>query len=193
MSGGLSAAPRLTRTSVASIDDSDEHKNFLLYHNGLTILCERIERNEDYITISGYSVVNGCQSLTSLYEHKAKITDDLRIMVRLIELRTDRELADQITHHSNNQNPINVRDLQSNSIVQRRLQKEFSVKYPQNVFYRIKRGERVTNAITVIDNDEAGRLLLAFDRRQPWSCHQTYRILNELHSEIFARPGSQCG
>ncbi len=34
-------------------------------------------------------------------------------MVRLIELAPDSALADQITHHSNNQNPINARDLQS--------------------------------------------------------------------------------
>ena len=44
-----------------SIDDPTEHKNFLLYHNGLTILCQELEWEDDKITISGYSVVNGCQ------------------------------------------------------------------------------------------------------------------------------------
>ena len=170
-----------------SIDDLAEHKNFLLYHNGLTILCEQANRKSDKITISGYSVVNGCQSLTSLYEHKNNITDDLRIMVRLIELPPDHELAEQITHHSNNQNSINARDLQSNSIIQRRLQNEFNSDYSGQVFYRIKRGEP-DQAPQVIDNDEAGRLLLAFDLKQPWACHQTYRILDELHASIFARP-----
>ena len=171
-----------------SIDDPAEHKNFLLYHNGLTILCKQVDRNPNEIKISGYSVVNGCQSLTSLYDHRAKVTDDLRIMVRLIELPTDSELADQITHHSNNQNPINARDLQSNSAIQRRLQSEFNTHYHGTVFYRIKRGESVGQATTVIENDEAGRLLLAFDLKEPWSCHQTYKILDERHSDIFARP-----
>ncbi len=40
----------------------------------------------------------------------------------------------------------------------------------------------------MIDNDEAGRLLLAFDLKEPWTCHQTYKILDELHGDIFARP-----
>lgn len=31
-------------------------------------------------------------------------------------------------------------------------------------------------------------MLLAFDLKQPWTCHQSYKILDELHSEIFARP-----
>ena len=48
-----------------SIDDPGEHKNFLLYHNGLTVLCQQLEREGDKITISKYSVVNGCQSLTT--------------------------------------------------------------------------------------------------------------------------------
>ena len=171
-----------------SIDDASEHRNFLLYHNGLTILCQEMERQEDKITIAKYSVVNGCQSLTSLFDHSDNITDDLRVLTRLIELPPDHELAEKITHHSNNQNPINARDLQANSTIQRRLQKEFATKYAGQVFYRIKRGELHHPASEVIENDEAGRLLLAFDLKQPWSCHQSYKVLDELHGDIFARP-----
>lgn len=170
-----------------SIDSPDEHKNFLLYHNGLTILCQQLDRHDDKITISKYSVVNGCQSLTSLFDHRMKISDDLRILTRLIEIAPEHELAEKITHHSNNQNPINARDLQSNSTIQRRLQNEMDDDYGGQVFYRIKRGEP-DKLYQVIDNDEAGRLLLAFDLREPWTCHQTYKILDELHSDIFARP-----
>lgn len=170
-----------------SIDNPSEHKNFLLYHNGLTILCQKLDRVGDKITISKYSVVNGCQSLTSLFDHRSKITDDLRILTRLIELAPDHELAEMITHHSNNQNPINARDLQSNSTIQRRLQNEIDDQYGGQVFYRIKRGEP-DRPYQVVDNDEAGRLLLAFDLKEPWTCHQSYKILDELHSDIFARP-----
>ncbi len=182
----------LGRTKVnkdigCSVDSVAEHKNFLLYHNGLTILCQQLERKGDKITISKYSVVNGCQSLTSLFDHREKITDDLRILTRLIELPPGQPLAEKITHHSNNQNPINARDLQSNSTIQRRLQNEFESQYGGQVFYRIKRGEP-DKAPQVIDNDEAGRMLLAFDLKEPWTCHQTYKILDELHGNIFARP-----
>ncbi len=170
-----------------SIDDPAEHKNFLMYHNGLTVLCQQLGREGDKITISKYSVVNGCQSLTSLFDHREQITDDLRVLTRLIELPPEHPLAEKITHHSNNQNPINARDLQSNSIIQRRLQNEFDDIYAGQVFYRIKRGEP-DRAPQVIDNDEAGRLLLAFDLKEPWTCHQTYKILDELHGDIFARP-----
>lgn len=170
-----------------SIDNADEHRNFLLFHNGLTLLCEELERSEDKINISGYSVVNGCQSLTSLFDHRSKVTEELRLLARLIVLPPGSDLADKITHHSNNQNPINARDLQSNSVIQRRLQNEFVENFNQDIIYRIKRGEADGPTLT-IDNDEAGRLLLAFDLQQPWTCHQSYKILDELHSDIYARP-----
>ncbi|MDT0496110.1 AIPR family protein [Algiphilus sp. W345] len=170
-----------------SVDDAGEHKNFLMFHNGLTLLCNELKRTGDKIEVSGYSVVNGCQSLTSLYEHKAKITDDLRLMARLIKLPAGSDLGEKITHHSNNQNPINARDMQSNSSIQRRLQNEFQAVFGGAATYRIKRGEADGSVIT-IDNDEAGRLMLAFDLGQPWTCHQSYKILDELHSDIYARP-----
>lgn len=108
-------------------------------------------------------------------------------MARIIALPPGNPLAEKITHHSNNQNAINARDLQSNSTIQRRLQNEFDEHYNGQVFYRIKRGE-ADQAPLNIDNDEAGRLLLAFDLKQPWTCHQSYKVLDELHGDIYARP-----
>lgn len=125
---------KVNRDIAKSIDDPAEHKHFLLYHNGLTVLCEELNNTEDKITVAKYSVVNGCQSLISLYDHSAKLTDELRVMTRLIELPPAHELADKVTHHSNNQNPINARDLQSNSVVQRRLQTEINRDFAGSVF-----------------------------------------------------------
>ncbi|MCJ7817553.1 MAG: AIPR family protein [Candidatus Thorarchaeota archaeon] len=178
---------KVNKEISASIQNPAEHGNFLLYHNGLTILCSSIAKHDDKITISGYSVVNGCQSLTTLYDNRAMVSDDLRILSRLIELPPDSDLAAKITHHSNNQNPINARDLQSNSALQRRLQNEFDKDFLGEVFYRIKRGEQSTSS-EIIDNEEAAREILAFDLQEPWTCHQTYKHFDELHAEIFARP-----
>jgi hypothetical protein len=178
---------KVNKDITRSIADVSEHKNFLLFHNGITILCETLAAKDDAIKISGYSVVNGCQSLTSLYDSRASVTAELRIETRLIQLNPDHELVERITHHSNNQNPINARDLQSNSSIQRRLQNEFQTRFGKNIFYKIKRGE-ASSAAEIIENEDAARELLAFDLRQPWSCHQTYKLFDDLHAEIFARP-----
>ncbi len=182
----------LGRTNVnkeiaSSIKDSSEHQNFLLYHNGLTVLCGSLEQSNDKISMSEYTVVNGCQSLTSLYENRDKLTSELRVLTRMIEIPPGSELAFKISHHSNNQNGIKPRDLQSNSRIQARLQEEFNQQHSGQIFYQVKRGEQSTCPET-IDNDLAARLLLAFDLQEPWTCHQTYKLFEDLHAPIFGRP-----
>lgn len=53
----------------------------------------------------------------------------------------------------------------------------------------MKRGEHLDWAAEkVIENELAARILLAFDRKDPSSCHQTYKLFDELHADLFGRP-----
>ena len=131
--------------------------------------------------------MNGCQSLTVLWRNRNVVTDDLRVLGRLIELDRSSPLIDKITHNSNNQNGIKPRDFQSNNPIQLRLRSEFQQKYEDQIGYRISRGEEPSTT-EIIDNEVAARVLLAFDLGQPWAYHQTYRLFDELHTQIFARP-----
>lgn len=183
----------LGRTSVnkdidRSVRDAQEHQNFLLYHNGIAIVAESVDTSQKgKITIANYVVVNGCQSVSVFWDRKTELSSDLRILARIIQLDRSSPLMDSITHHSNNQNGIKPRDFQSNSPLQLRLRNEFSEKFGGQVFYQISRGER-SSAPQVIENELAARILLAFDLRQPWTSHQTYKLFDDLHSAIFARP-----
>ncbi len=108
-------------------------------------------------------------------------------MTKFINVSPQSELAIKITDHTNNQNGITGRDRQSNNPIQTRLQSAIHRKYP-NVFYRVKRGEQVGGKLTVIENELAARILLAFDLRRPEACHQHYKLFDDLHPNIFARP-----
>lgn len=58
---------KVNKSLLASIKDKKEHKNFPLYHNGITVLCDHMAAtSEDVLAVSRYMVVNGAQSLTSL-------------------------------------------------------------------------------------------------------------------------------
>jgi AIPR protein len=178
---------KVNKEIAASVADQSEHKNFLLYHNGLTVIAEDVETGEDTITLRGYSVVNGCQSLSTLNGNRAKISPELRLMAKIIKISPNDDLSAKITRNSNNQNATNARDLQSNSVTQRRLQQEFKEAFPTTFGYEIKRVE-VLGCDCLITNEVAARVLLAFDLEQPYSCHQSYRYFDDLHSEIFNRP-----
>ena len=178
----------MNRDIERSVKDQEEHRHFMVYHNGLTVIADVVDTSvKDKITINNYIVVNGCQSLTVLWRNRNHITDDLRVIGRLIELDRESPLLNKITHNSNNQNGIKPRDFQSNNPIQLRLRSEFLEKYNGDIGYRISRGEELP-AREVIDNEIVARALLAFDRRQPWACHQTYRLFDQLHGDIFGRP-----
>ena len=163
------------------------HASFILGHNGLIILCSSADNSKSgELTIKDYSVVNGAQSLTSFYNDKSKLTDDLRVLVRVVEVQDD-ALARRITENSNNQNAIKPRDLRSNHAIQLRLQKEMN-DANGDYFFEIKRGEKAPTGAKVITNDEIGRALLAFDVQEPWSAHQIYKVFDEKYAEIFGRP-----
>jgi len=180
---------KVNRAIAENIALPAEHKNFMLYHNGLTVLATDVDLDEqaDQLRIDRYSVVNGAQSLSTLYDKKAIVTDELRLLARVVKLDPATDLAAMITRNSNNQNAIGARDLQSNSVIQKRLKEDFRRSFNQDFAYEIKRGEQ-TQGDRVITNEEAAKVLLAFDLEQPWTCHQSYRYFDDLHAEIFGRP-----
>ncbi|MDR3448888.1 MAG: AIPR family protein [Alphaproteobacteria bacterium] len=178
---------KVNKSLIASIRDKNEHKNFPLYHNGITVLCESMdEAKKEKITISKYMVVNGAQSLSSLMQEKSKITQDLKILVKIVALDGNIELTEKVTQNSNNQNAIKPRDMRSNHGIQQRLKKEVAALNYNGFVLEVKRGE-VSKGKRPISNEDAGLALLALDLGEPWNCHQKYKVMDESHSKIFGR------
>lgn len=171
-----------------SIKDESEHKYFAAFHNGLIVLCEKLNDGKNGITISDYHVVNGCQSLKGLYENRDFLTPDLRIFTKFFVISPKNKLATKITNRTNNQNGSKPRDFQSNSEIQNRLQAEIHQKYKGEIYYRIRRGEHPEwKSEKVIENELAGKLILAFDLKKPNECNSNV-FTDEKHREIFGNP-----
>jgi len=61
----------VNKAIAKSLKSPSEHRYFPAFHNGMTVLCEKLSAENDKITIAGYSVVNGCQSLNAISENRA--------------------------------------------------------------------------------------------------------------------------
>ncbi|MGE0232392.1 MAG: AIPR family protein, partial [Flavobacteriaceae bacterium] len=177
----------VNKAIAKSISDTQEHKNFSLYHNGITLICNWAEYSaeNEILRVRDYVVVNGAQSITTFFHNAPKLSDDLRVFLKVISLKSD-DLSRKITVNSNNQNSIKPRDLRSNHDIMLRLRAEFS---QSNCGYEfeIKRGQPNDSGLPVISNEDAGRELLAFDLNEPYSCHQIYRVFDDKYAEIFGR------
>lgn len=177
----------VNRDIVISIKDKSLHRKFPLFHNGITIVANKIEESDDKLKINTFFVVNGCQSLTALFTNRQEITEDLRILTKFIQVSVDSDLSRIITHYSNNQNGVKPRDFKANNTIQVRIQNEFKLHYSKEFFYEIKRGE-YPNDLKIISNENAGILLMSFDLKEPWASHRKYQVFDEKYIELFGRP-----
>lgn len=178
----------VNRSISKTIKDKTKHNKFILFHNGITIVCHKAKiSDENKLKITNYSVVNGCQSTLTLYENREHITKDLQIMVKVVATGENTKLSDEITYFANNQNPINPSDLRSREKFQLDLQKQFEDEFKGKVHYKIKRGEKINSDAVVIENTFAAQLIHSFTLESPFNSHLKTATFSKQYDKIFTR------
>ncbi len=179
---------RVNKAIKKTILDAAAHKKFFLFHNGITIVCRTLEDVSDHvIRISGYAVINGCQSMVTFYENRSNLSNNLFLLVKLIKLNVDSPLVREITFSANNQNAINLSDLHSNDAVQKALQRQFGELFPNQLQYVRTRGEPEQSGVTVIHKDFAAQLYESVYLAQPFNTHLKQRLFGDDYAKIFSR------
>lgn len=176
---------RINKELADTIRDRAEHTFFPAYHNGLTLLTKSFEVHGSTIKLAGVAVVNGCQSMRALYENRDRLTPGLRLLTKIVEVGDRPDLVQMITYTTNNQNPINIRDLRSNDRIQRDLQKQVEGIYGDRLVYLIKQGEGAKHA--ALDNRRAAQIILALWLQEPWNAVRKVRLFDERYHDIFRR------
>ena len=178
----------VNRSISKTIKDKSKHNKFILFHNGITVVCHKAEiKDSNKLEITNYSVVNGCQSTLTLFENRDFITDNLQIMVKVVATGENTKLSDEITYFANNQNPINPSDLRSREKFQLDLQKQFEDEFKGRVHYKIKRGEKINDGAIVIENTFAAQIIHSFVLESPFNSHLKTATFSKQYDKIFTR------
>lgn len=180
---------RVNRDIQKTLIAQNEHSNFFLYHNGVTLICGNFEfnRSERYLKIEGYQVINGCQSILSFYENRSLLSDNIYVLTKIIKVEPYSSLIQKITHNTNNQNAISIKDLKSNDRIQIGLQNRFMEFFDNRVLYKIKKGESEVNFDVVINIDFAAQLIEAFYLKEPYNTHLKTKMFTDNYNRIFSR------
>ncbi|WP_336086121.1 AIPR family protein [Nocardia sp. SSK8] len=101
---------------------TEEPANFWYFNNGITVLCDSVERTNRNIrspqnrplllTLSGASVVNGAQTVKSIAEavRQDECAGEAQVGVRIIVTGSAKEFAKRTTQATNRQNRVEPRD-----------------------------------------------------------------------------------
>ncbi len=122
---------RINRAIADTLRSPDEQANFYFYNNGITILCSKFDYNalangDWQVHIKDMQVINGgqtCRTVQQVLKNGVIHADAAYAMVRVYQLpNDDAQLVHAITYATNNQNPVDLKDLKSNDPIQVKLQ-----------------------------------------------------------------------
>lgn len=125
----------------------EERANFFYYNNGITIICNKIGITETKSTeilnadasieIIDPQIVNGCQTVNSIYEALKNIDPDKLseeyadtfVMLKILEIDKnnydEKFLYTNIVRYTNSQNSIDEKAFAANNDIFKRIQKDF--------------------------------------------------------------------
>ena len=168
----------------------DKHSDFFFFHNGITAICNKMELDGDYLKLFGLSVVNGCQSLTTIHNcsEAVKKHDDDFVLFRFYEI-PQRDRADMISINTNSQSAVKPRDLRSNDKRVLTIKKIFEQRYPEGYFIT-KRGEEAPaekNKDYIIDLSDLGKYLIAWYSQRPNISYGETKIFDKYFEILFKK------
>ncbi len=191
MRQSLGASNKVNRALRATIG-SDRVRDFFFYHNGVTALCDAVSVTGDgkLLKIRGLSVVNGCQSLSTIYSASERVRSpeaaDARILFRLYEI-PERSLGDRISINTNSQSAVKPRDLRSNDKVMVGLKRAFEAKHPDGCFLT-KRGEERPadrDATRTLDAAVLAKMIMAWHCQRPNISYNEKKLFDEHYKTLF--------
>lgn len=177
---------RINRELKKTVNSLGEHRLFPAYHNGMTLLTTKLVIEGNEIQLSGVGVVNGCQSLVTLFENSPALTDELQVLVKVVETGSNDSVADMITYRSNNQNAVTLRDQRSSDTVMRDLQTGVHDVFGKSFALKTRVGEEI-DAEVIMENTTAAQLILAAYLQEPWAAVRKVRLFDQDYRRIFNR------
>jgi len=187
----LGANNRVNKALRVTIN-GERVRDFFYYHNGVTAICDSAHYDPEKraLTVKGLSVVNGCQSLSTIYSASERVRSpeakDAYILFRFYEI-PDRALADRISINTNSQSAVKPRDLRSNDKVMMGLKRAFETRYP-DAFFMTKRGEeRPADKDTrkTVDAAVLAKMLMAWHCQRPNISYNEKKLFDEYYKTLF--------
>lgn len=131
------------RATLASANNAEA---FVVLNNGITIVCRDLKLTGNKCTVSGFQIVNGCQTSNVLYSVRAAI-DPSTVLVPVKLVHTDdEEIVNAIIKSTNSQNAVKPEDLEAMTEFQKTLEQYYRTYSGVGQLYYERRSKQWTSS-----------------------------------------------
>jgi len=192
---GFLGNTRFNQNIIKTLDDNPTR--FFMYNNGVTMTTKSIQvvpRNGGkkwQINLEGFQVVNGGQTLRSVYYFKDNNFDEEKlssasILVRVFQTEGNFELTNSIAEYTNSQNAISTSDLKSVSNLQIEIERYFK---ENNIKYVRKTGDTgIDDKVDYtyrISMERMAQIIFSKQGSPDKASNQKKRLFDKDYDEIF--------
>ncbi len=177
-----------------------EKDKFWFYNNGITIGCSDFRVDGYKIKLYDFSIINGAQTTTKIGKSKSiNEANDFFVVCKIVKAESssgvNSEFIAKISEASNSQKPIKQRDLKSNAIEQKKLQRGCENNGKLCLAVEIKRGVKPENYKKVdkwqrVTNEYIGQLIYACILQRPGPARNAKNAMfssKNIYKQIFLR------
>ncbi len=180
---------------IRSTLTSSNQANFYFFNNGLTLVCNDFSynglQNSDYqVKVENLQIVNGGQTCMTIFKtledmqaSGKPLPADASVLLRLYKLPKDnQDIVLQITHATNSQNPVDLKDLRSNDEIQQQLETSIQA---LGYHYRRKRMDGAAKPLDITSGTAAEAILSIWRMAPHQAKFLTREHFGKLYSKIF--------
>ena len=166
-----------------------------MYNNGITMTAKDVNSvpingNKKFLfTIKDMQVVNGGQTLRSIYQFKNEDFDeeklaDASILVRIFKTENDSDLTNDIAEYTNSQNSISASDLKSINNLQIKIENYLS---QYKIDYVRKSGdvELEKTGFKRITKEKTAQIIYSYKGFPDRATNQKSKLFEKYYDEIF--------
>lgn len=180
----------LVNKEIQETLNSEYKDTFVLLNNGVTIVAEDISQTGDMFTLSGFQIVNGCQTSHVLYNNQDQITERILIPIKLIVGPID-ELKNLVIKATNRQTVVKTEELSALTDFQKHLERYYNAIEDEHRLYYERRSQqyRSTPGLEKIRIVNISSQIRSFSSMFLNRAHQASRyygtLLKDIESRIF--------
>ncbi|NLQ92602.1 hypothetical protein EKS19_09760 [Streptococcus mutans] len=182
---------KFNKNILNSLDE--EPDRFFMYNNGITITANKVQANKINgnkklrCTLDGFQIVNGGQTLRTIYKYKENKFDEEKlsnaeILVRIFQTENNSVLTNNIAEFTNSQNAISAVDLKSISNIQIKIEEYFK----ENGIFYIRKTDKSSDVLSESITMEVMAQLIYSKLGYPeLVTNQKAALFNRYYDDIF--------